>query len=143
MAIIITPEDIAARINGYQLTDTSTPNRDTVSEVIEEDLAYVLQLAASKGVVIEAGSAQETYLRGLVIRLVSAKAELMRNRQTSSYALDVQDKAMADITSFMGRAANLANADTGVVDKPASDARPNRCNRTPNPLAVWRKGGQL
>lgn len=143
MAINITPEDIASRINGFQLSDRSIPSTDTVSETIAEEIAYVTMLVASKGVIVDSPSTQETYLRGLVIRLVCAKVELMRNRATSSFSLDVQDKAMAELNAFLSRAANLANADTGNVDKPASNARPPCCPPKNTPINRWRRGGKL
>lgn len=141
MAIVITPEDIAARINGYQLSDKSVPSLDTVEVIIAEDLAYVNMLVASKGVIVNAGSPQETYLRGLVIRLVASKIELMRNRQTSSFASDMETKAMSEIDAFLNRAANFASADIGNTDKPKGPDF--RCNRRKSIVQRWKDDGKL
>lgn len=144
MAIVITPEDVASRINGYHLSATSTPSIATVREVIAEDIAYVEMLVASKGVTIADGSAQETYLRGVVIRLVCAKIEQQRNRSTSAYSLDVEAKAMQEIEAFLGRAANLANADKGKTDKPQGGRGASACGCRPvSEVTLWRRGGKL
>lgn len=143
MAITITPQDIAARVNGFQLTDNSTPSIDTILQMIQEDTAYVLMLVRSKGVVVTAGSEQEVYLRGLVIRLVVAKAELARNRSSSTFATEVQDRAIAELNAFLERAANLTPSDVGHTDKPASGNQAVNCKRRLNEIDRWRAQGKL
>lgn len=140
--ITVTPGDIADRINGYQLSDTSTPSRATVEQMIAEATAYVTMLVTSKGVTVAAGSSQATYLRGVVIRAVCAEAERARQRGASSYATDLSDAIRREVEDIVARAATLANADTGIVDKgahgPSRRATPTSCS-----ISRWRKGGVL
>lgn len=142
MPYSISTADIAARINGYQLTTTSTPSIATVEEVIQEVSSYVQMLVASKGVEVVGGSSQETYLRGIVIRLVCAQVEVMRSRNASEYSTTMETKAMAELNAILDRAANLANADKGQADKPAvGGIVPGRA--TCSTIDRWIAGGKL
>lgn len=136
----ITPNDIQARIRSFQLDSQVEPTVSTIQQMIKESTQYVLAIVRSKGVVV--GDDNSDYIRGVIIRLVTADAESIRQRDTSAYADSVRDRVDGEIARLLDRSSNLANADASLADKPAHNGR-DACCAVHRPIDRWAREGKL
>lgn len=103
MSYGITPEKVAARINGFALGPNTTPSTSTVADFISEATARVNALLAGKGVKLPVQGDAELVVRGWVYEVVVAQIEAARSRQVTSLVTDAWsrvDRAMDQFAAY-------------------------------------------
>lgn len=128
------PDDIAGRINGFLLNESSRPTIQTVEDIILESQSRVRGYLRGKGILglVEADDDANLIARSAVIHIAVSQVEMARNRGPSEYAEKAWDRAREILDQIHHYPATIGRPDKANMPNHGAKARRNRfsCRRS-------------